>query len=160
MGKAVLDWRAVLAPNGRYSALVHLGSSPAKVARHCSGLAYLAAPYSSEVTIRQSWRIERSARVETWALHERTRLLAAGVTSVCPTIDRAGMSYTAGMMQGGALDPMDADLWARWSQPMLNVSALIVVPEIDGWNRCPDVWAAVVWALDRNTPVHVYGGKS
>ncbi|MCA2014396.1 DUF1937 family protein [Cereibacter sphaeroides] len=153
--EARIDWRPLLDPRGRYSALVTTGSSPDRVRRHCSGLVYLCAPYVHEAQIRGVWRVERSVRISVLASVERARLAACGVTALCPAIDIAEIAH-ARVLVDDAPEPLDMTYWRAWSQPILNVAALLAVPEIPGWDRCPLVWRDLRFALAQNVPVHVY----
>lgn len=152
-----IDWRPVLAPAGRWSALVRAGSSPAEAARHCAGFAYLSVPYHHGSQIRQAWRIERSVRVTLQAAIEEARLADCGITAISPAVHRAGIAH-AGALTEDSPDPLDRRFWDDWSQPLLNAAALLVVPAIAGWDRCPTVWRELRFALRHNLPVHVYGG--
>jgi hypothetical protein len=154
-----MDWRAVLAPGGRWSPLVTAGSSAARVARTPAGLAYLAAPYATEVALRGDWRMERSVRMVTLASIEMARLLRAGIIAVCPTVQRAEMAQVA-RLAGIVLDPLTDPVWADLATALRNAARLVVVPAIQGWDRCPAVWADVIWALERNMPVHVYAERA
>lgn len=154
--EARIDWRPVLAPGGAWSALVHAGSSPALAARHCAGFAYLSVPYHDGSQIRQAWRIERSVRIAMCASIEEARLAEAGITAICPAVNRAGIAHAAALIDDPP-QPLDARFWAAWSQPILTAARLLVVPGIDGWDRCPTVWRELRFALRHNMPVHVYG---
>jgi hypothetical protein len=156
---AQMDWRAVLAPGGRWSPLVTAGSSPARAARHAVGLAYLAAPYAREVALRGDWRLERSVRMEMLAEIELARLWQAGCVAVCPAVQRAGMAGVAGMA-GLTVDPLDDAAWEPLATPLRHAARLVVVPALQGWDRCPAVWADVQWALSCNVPVHVYAERA
>ncbi len=157
--QAQMDWRAVLAPGGRWSALVTAGSSPARAARCASGQVYLAAPYAREVALRGDWRLERSVRMQMQAEIELARLWQAGCVAVCPAVQRAGMAEVAGLA-GLTLDPLDDAAWAPLTEVLRQAARLIVVPAMQGWDRCPAVWADVVWALEHTVPVHVYGERA
>lgn len=159
MARTPLDWPAVLAPGGRWSALVTAGSSPARVARHSVGLVYLAVPYAREVALKGSWRMERSVRLLTEASIEAARLAAQGCDTVCPVTSRAEMCQVAGLA-GVQLDPLTDPAWDRLSRRLRAVAPLIVVPALRGWDRCPDIAADVAWALERTVPVHVYGERA
>jgi hypothetical protein len=154
-----MDWRAVLAPGGRWSGLVTTGSSAARAARHAAGLAYLAAPYAAEVALRGVWRPDRSVRVQMRAEIELSRLWQAGCVAVCPVVQRAGMAEVAGLA-GLTVDPLDDAAWAPLAEVLRGAARLIVVPELRGWDRCRAVWADVTWALERNVPVHVYAERA
>lgn len=155
-GKHGLDWRRVMATGGAHSALVRVGSGPDDVARHCVGLAYLAAPYDGQAGSRRNWRIERSTMMSVLASREVLRLTCLNVSAICPTVLRAEAMHAAATVDEVSLDPMDTGFWGKWSQPYLNASAIVAVPEITGWQRCPMVARDVAWALERNVPVHIY----
>jgi hypothetical protein len=154
---AAPDWREVLRPGGVWSALVTCGSSPARAARHAAGPAYLALPYATEVALRGDWRLDRSVRLEVRGLAEVARLWAAGCTALCPAVQRAGIAAVAGVV-GLAVDPLDDAAWSPLALALRGACRLVVVPDLRGWDRCPQVWADVCWALDHNMPVHVYAG--
>lgn len=151
------SWPA-LVQRGRSAALVNLGADPARVARTCSGIAYVAAPYSGEVVLRRDWRLERSVRLSTLAALETARLVRAGVVAVCPALMRAEMANVAGI-DGAGLDPLDAELWGRQRRVLLAAADLVVVPALRGWDRCPDVLADVAEALARTTRVFLYAER-
>lgn len=150
-----LDWREVLAPRGRWSALVTAGSSPARVRRQAVGLAYLAVPYATEVALRGVWRMERSVRLLTEASLEIARLAAQGVAVACPNAARAEICQ-AGPLAGVVLDPLDDPVWQQLADVQRHAACLLVVPALSGWDRCPAIRADVAWALAHNRPVHVY----
>lgn len=159
MSRAAPDWPAILAPRGRWSALVQTGSTPALVARHAAARAvFLAAPYLSDVAIRQEWRVERSVRLGLMAAREVMRLRLLGVTALCPVVMQAAMCEAACLLPEGPEAMMDRAGWDDWSAPMLGASNLIVVPDIQGWDRCPAILGQVASALGRNVAVHVYAG--
>lgn len=153
-----LDWPGIMAPGGAWSALVRVGSDPGMVARHCSGVAYLAAPYAEQAQARREWRIERSTMVSVLASREILRLTLARVSAICPTVMRAEAMHAVGTVDGAEVDPLDHDFWAAWSAPFLVTAKILVVPAIRGWQRCPMVARDVQWALDHNVPVHLYAG--
>lgn len=153
-----LDWRGIMAPGGAWSALVRTGSDPETVARHCGGVAYLAAPYAEQAQARRSWQINLSAMVSVMAARELLRLTSVRVSAVCPTVLRAEALHVAGTVDGAQVDPLDHAFWADWSIPFLIAARIVVVPAISGWQRCPMVARDVQWALDHNVPVHLYAG--
>ena len=154
-GQQEFDWRGILAPQGAYSALVTTGSRPAKVARHCAGFAYVAVPYDAEARIRADWRIDRSVRQSVLGARELARLHVHGVAAICPTVQRAEILHSA-TTHGLGIAPFDAEFWGAQSLPFLNAAGVIVVPDCQGWSRCPTVWRDVGIALRRNLPVHFY----
>lgn len=156
---AEMDWRAVLAPKGRFSALVTAGSSPARAARHAMGLAYLAAPYAGEVALRGDWRFDRSVRILSLVAIEMARLLKAGCVSVCPVLQRAEMAQV-GRLAGVDVDPLADPDWPGMAVVLRNACGLVVVPAVQGWDRCPAVWSDVVWAIEHDVPVHVYAERA
>jgi len=119
----------------------------------------LSAPYFSEAVIRDQWRMERSVRASMFAAIEVARLAALGCCAVAPAMVIAGVAE-AGALLDTPLDPLDLRFWAEWSHPLLSAASMVVVPEIDGWQRCPLVWRDVVFALEHNVPVHLYGGEA
>lgn len=155
-----IDWRPVLRPSGPWSTLVHSRSGPAVVAGRCPGIAYVACPYGEESKVRQAWRIERSVRVAAQAAIEVARLAVCGCTAICPVLSVAEISHARLLIGEDAPDPLDARFWSGWSQPLFTASAVLVVPDISGWDRCPSVWRDLCQALAHNMPVHVYGGAS
>jgi hypothetical protein len=159
-GNHSVDWRRVMAPQGSASALVRVGSDPAQVARHCSGIAYVAAPYDAHAGQRRKWQIDRSTMMSTLAAREVLRLICARVSAICPTVLRAEAMHAAPTVKEAAVNPLDLDFWANWSAPYLNACGIIVVPDIRGWQRCPMVARDVTWALDHNVPVHIYAGAA
>lgn len=150
-----IDWRGVLRLHG--GGLLIAASRPSRVAQHCVGFAYLAVAYDLEAQIRKDWRIERSTRQSVLAARELSRLYSAGVTAVCPTIQRAEILHAASTLTG-KIDPFDAAFWGARSLPLLNVASIVVVPDVQGWNHCPMVWRDVSIALHHNVPVHIYAG--
>jgi len=150
------DWPAVLARGGRWSALVRAASRPAAVPQ--GGLAFLAAPYLAEVSIRAEWRADRAARMGMAIARELIRLRAHGVTAVCPVLIQDWMMTAAPLAHGLVVGQSRED-WEAWARPMLHASQVLVVPDLQGWDRCPTIRAQVGWALDHNLPVHVYAGR-
>jgi hypothetical protein len=157
--RADMDWRAVLAPGGEWAPLVTGGSSPARVGRSAVGLVYLAAPYAGEVALRGGWRLERSVRFVTLAAIEMARLMRAGCVAVCPVLQRAEMAHVAGLA-GLEVDPLADRDWDDLTDRLRCAAGLLVVPQMQGWDRCPEVWADVQWALARNMPVHIYAERA
>ena len=156
-GKSVKpDWRSVLRKDDRWSALVRTGSSPRSVP--AGGFAFVAAPWLGEVLIKQEYRPRRAAQLGVMLSREIVRLRAAGVTAVCPVLMQEWMTTASGVMPG-SIDPLDAAGWEAWAQPFLNSASSVVVPDVQGWNRCPTVWSQVSWALARNVPVHLYARR-
>ena len=150
-----MDWQSVLAPEGRWSALVRAPSWPELVSRHCCGLIHLAAPYINTAALRDQWRMDRSVRASMRAAIEVARLAALGCTAISPAIVLGEIGH-AGVVMDEPLDPLHLPFWRAWSQPLLNAASMVVVPAIDGWDSCPLVWHDVCFALGRNMPVHVY----
>lgn len=149
------DWAQIMAPRGPHSALVVVGRGPAAVPR--GGLAFVAAPYIGQADLKGRWRIERSVRLGMYIAREMMRLRKRGVSAVCPVLMQAVMCEAADLV-GDAADPMDAAGWAAWVWPMLTVAQCVVVPDIVGWQDCPQIKAQVAHALAHNLPVHIYAG--
>jgi hypothetical protein len=147
-------WREVLQPGGPWSPLVVTGSSPDRVSRHADGLVLLAAPYLAR--LRDTWRYEQSVRASVMASIEMARLAGCGVTAVAPALLIAEIAHARTLVED-APDPLDHRLWSDWARPLQVAARLVVVPAIDGWDRCPLVWDSVRMALARNKAVHVYG---
>jgi len=156
-GELQMNWAAVMAPQGRWSGLVTVGSSAAEVGRHCSGLAYLAVPFAVEIDSQADWRGDRSVRMSALASIEMARLLRAGCVAVCPALQRAEISL-ASLLPIDAPEPPAPVPWEAVAAGLRNVSRLIVVPDLPGWNRCPEILGDVVWALAQGLPVHLYAG--
>lgn len=158
---AAMDWRAVMAPGGRHSALVTTGSSPLRVARNAVGLAYLSAPYAGEVALRGDWRFDRSVRILTCVSREMLRLAKAGCYALSPVMQQAEMAQVAPLarQEGIEVDPLADPVWRELAVRMRQVCGLVVVPDLQGWDRCPAVRADVAWALERNVPVHLYAER-
>lgn len=155
-----IDWPGLIA-RGCASGLVRTGIAPTTAGIHCGGtLAYLAVPYAREVAIRDIWRPERSVRIGLEAAWHQAALLRAGVASVCTVVARDAMCTASLMLPEGEgrLDPMDRALWRDVAGRLLGAAGAVIVPAIDGWDRCPDVLAEAVWALAHNRPVLLYGG--
>ncbi len=150
------DWRPVLQAGGRWSALVRPGAGPRDVPQ--GGIAFLAAPWLGEVTVRQELRADRAARLGMMVSRELVRLQARGVTAICPVLLLDWMA-TAGPLVPGAAVPCDREAWEAWSWPILAAAASVVVPDVQGWDRCPSVWAQVSRALQHNLSVYVYAGR-
>ena len=159
------DWPAILAPGGRWSALVRTGAGPVDVPRQ--GLAFLAAPYLAEILAGTGkWTAWRSDLMSVAIGRELERLRRAGISAVCPVAMQAWM-MTAGLLTGSEVnplsppgpapaDPAPAD-WADWARPFLLAAARIIVPDVQGWDRCPVVLDQVRCGLERNLPVVIYG---
>lgn len=146
-------------PKGRWSALVEVDTAPARVARVASGQIYLASPYPLAVSGRRGeWKPALSERIALLAAREILRLMQMGVSAVCPIQMRAGMCIASPLVDEPPA-PLDPRAWQDWARPILAVSRMVVVPDIPGWSVCPEVWATVAWALNRNIPVHIYAGE-
>lgn len=154
--KTVPDWGPVLARDGRWSALVRTGSRPRLVPR--GGIAFLAAPWLGEVSIKQEFRPRRGVQMEHVVAREMLRLMSAGVTAICPVLLQSAMTWASPLVSG-SVDPLDSAAWEAWARPFLNTASVVVVPDVQGWDRCPAVWSQVSWALERNVPVHVYAAR-
>ncbi|MCA2012414.1 DUF1937 family protein [Cereibacter sphaeroides] len=150
-----IDWRPILNPKGQWSALVTLGSSPARVHRHAAGMVYLSTPYQLQAQIRGFWRIDASVRASTLASIEVAQLAAAGVTAIAPQVIRAEIAHARELVED-APDPLDAAYWAEWSLPILRLARMLVIPALAGWDRCPLIWRDLRHALAHNVPVHLY----
>jgi hypothetical protein len=153
------QWQDVLAPQGPWAGLVTAGSTPAGVARICVGLAYLAVPFAAEVQLRGVFRADRAVRLTARAEIEALRLWLAGCVAVCPALQRAGMAAVSGLV-GAGVDALDDAAWADLSDRLRGAARVLVVPQVQGWDRCPAVLADVRWALSRNVPVHVYAERA
>ena len=148
------NWLQLLRQAGRYPGLLHVGASPDTVARIASGQIYLASPYSLQVTdpVSRRWSRWRSREMAASATLHVAALASRGITAVSPIIQSAAICDLL-----TEFDPLDERFWGAWCQPMLDASRAVVVPDIPGWRESLGVWREVVWALDRNVPVHVYG---
>lgn len=152
-----IDWRAVLQPRGPWSALVTVGSSPARVAESAVGAVYLSVPYALEAQIRGTWRVEQSVRASVLAAIEMALLAASGCSAQCPAILMAEVAHARVLVEE-APEPLDQRFWMDWSQPLLNAARVLAIPSLPGWDRCPMVWRDLRHALTYSLPVHVYGG--
>lgn len=148
------SWPELLRMAPWWPGLLHPGATPASVARVASGLVYLATPYSLQATDPRNgrWRRDWSDALARAAALEAVALAREGLTAVSPIVQSAAMCNAL-----DGLDPLDERLWARWCQPMLDAARAVVVPDIPGWRRSLGVWREVIWALEHNMPVHVYG---
>lgn len=155
-----IDWPTLLQPGGSYSPLVHAGADPALVARKNVGLVYLATPYSREVRSGGKWDLAKSCAMSVMASRHVLRLARERVTAISPIVLAAEAIHAQPCTGGGRrIDPLDAVFWADWCRPILHAATSIVVPDIPGWDRSEGVWSEVQWALERNTPVFVYGRR-
>jgi hypothetical protein len=157
------DWTGLLtdpAWRARLSPLLHLGSDPARVARHAaSGVQYLATPYSRQVVDGDGrWCSLRSGVVAGLAAVEAERLRAVGVSAISPVVLADRMVRDGGVARHAppVADPLDAAAWERWCRPLLFVSASVVVPDLPGWSSSRGVWREVIFALAHQRPVFVY----
>ncbi len=152
------DWPAILAPGGRWSALVRTGAGPGGVAP--GGLVFLAAPYLAEVEIWGDWRGWRSFMMGAAIARELDRLRRAGISAICPVLMQEWMMQAAQLAAPPEEAVRDAPAdWQAWARPFLHAANRIVVPDVHGWDRCPLVLDQVRWGLERNLPVVVYGGR-
>lgn len=152
---APIDWVGLILQHR--GSLIATGSSPKQVARHCNGFAYVAVAYDLEASIRKEWRIERSTRQSVLGARELAFLYEAGVSAICPTVQRAEILHAAATLSNRP-KAFDAQFWAARSLPLLNAAAIVVVPDVQGWARCPMVWRDVNIALQHNVPIHLYAG--
>lgn len=152
-----IDWPTLLHLDGAYSPLVHAGADPALVARHNTGLVYLATPYSREVRSGGRWDAGKSCAMSLMAARHVLRLARERVTAISPIVLAAEAIHAQPCTGGRKLDPLDAPFWADWCRPILHAATAIVVPDIPGWDRSEGIWAEVQWAISRNMPVFVYG---
>lgn len=149
---------------------VAVGQSAASVAKSFGGRqpVYLATPYSREcLDVLDVWSQEESDRMAHRASIAAAHLLAVGVTALSPIVQAVGMVNATGVVQvqNGrkvrffpAINPLDAAMWVRWCQPLLNVCGAMVVPDIPGWDQSAGVWSEVQFAVARQIPVFIYGG--
>lgn len=156
---SVIDWAWILDRGGPWAPLVHVGATPAVVARHNVGIAYLATPYTREVLIKGKWNLERSVALSVMASRHMVMLMRERVTAISPIVLAAEALHAQACTAGRRLNPLDRDFWADWCRPILNEATMIVVPDIPGWDRSDGIWSEVQWALSRNVPVFVYGGR-
>lgn len=154
-----IDWPSVLRPGGAFSPLVHAGADATMVARHNIGLAYLATPYTREVLVKGKWSLERSVALSVMASRHMLQLMRERVTAISPIVLAAEALHAQSCTNGRRLNPLDREFWEDWCRPILNEATMIVVPDIPGWDRSDGIWAEVQWALGRNIPVFVYGGR-
>jgi hypothetical protein len=128
---------------------------------------YLATPYSRDCTdVLGAWSREESDRMERRAAMAAAELLAVGVTALSPIVQAVRMvnatgiyrHHRAGVAFEPTIDPLDAAMWVRWCQPLLNVCGAMVVPDIPGWDQSAGVWGEVQFAVARQIPVFIYGG--
>jgi hypothetical protein len=141
--------------------------SAASVARVFGGRqpVYLATPYSREcLDVLGAWSHDESDRCAHRASVCAAELLALGVTAVSPIALAVGMinatchhGYRAAR-RTPSIDPLDAAMWTRWCQPLLNVCGAVVVPDIPGWDKSAGIWHEVGFAIDRQIPVFIYAG--
>jgi hypothetical protein len=162
-------WGPVLAAAGRGDLpLIRTGCTAASVGQAVGGgrPVYLATPYSRQVIDHAGeFCHEKSVHQMMLAARVSAGLLSVGVTALSPIVLSAAMVHACGAFRGNAkgrvafvssLDPLDADLWARWCQPLLNVCAAVVVPDFPGWDRSDGIRAEVEWAVLHNLPVFVF----
>ncbi|MBC7154577.1 MAG: DUF1937 family protein [Rhodobacteraceae bacterium] len=132
------------------------GVGPDEVARLAGGrLAYLATPYSKIACCNfGAWHahasIEAAVRAARWA----RELALLGVTAVSPVIQAVEMVHAN---VDNPLNPLDAEFWGRWCQPLLDASGLVVVPPIPGWRESDGIWREVRAALCSNRQVFLIG---
>lgn len=155
LNESRIAWYHLLPRDSRWSALVSTGSTPERVARGNAGLAFVAAPYQSEVQIDGQWQSERSTHLSILAALEMLKLHNAGVSAICPSLQMAEMCHALSLLDE-APDPLDPHRWKGWAWPMLHAAKLVVVPQLPGWEKCPVIWAQALWALERNIPIHLY----
>lgn len=151
--------------------LVHIGQTPAMVARSFGGVqpVYLATPYTKECTdVLGAWSYDLSRAMGRRAETAMADLQACGVSAIAPVAARVGIIHAGGAFMGAArggvqfkphCDPLAA-FWSHWRMPFLNVCGAVVVPAIPGWDHSEGIWADVQHAFARNIPVFIYGGKS
>lgn len=150
-----INWGPILKPKGPWSPLVNVGATPAKVAKRCAGIVYLSTPYIEAAQVRGVWRVERSTRASVLASVEACQLASLGCTSLSPAVLMAEMAHARVLFEGGP-DPLDRAYWEEWTQPFLSAASAVVVPAIEGWDRCAVVWRDLRYALGHNLPVYVY----
>lgn len=152
------DWSALLSGPYASGGLLFTDVAPALIARRAGGLVYLATPYSLEVVdMRGRWQFARSVEMALRAASVSADLALLRVTAVSPIVLAAEMCHaTEGRPQ--PLDPLNEKFWARWCAPLLRVASAVVVPDLPGWRTSRGIWREVMWALERNVPVYLYGG--
>jgi Domain of unknown function (DUF1937) len=124
----------------------------AEIIRFCLGrLAYMATPYSKLVVNDDGqWDMTLSMDVEMQtAVHARA-LAMCDITAISPILMACEICHSD---CDGYLDPLDNTFWARWCQPLLSRSDVVVVPPMDGWDASNGVWREVCWALSCGVPV-------
>lgn len=165
-----LPWHALLtaAAAGNLPGIA-VRQSSAKVGAAFGGRqpVYLATPYSREcLDVLNAWSREESDRMAARASVCVADLMAVGVTAVSPIALAVGMINATGLLRyrrraagfAPTIDPLDAALWGRWCQPLLNVCGAVVVPDIPGWDQSAGIWGEVQFAVSRQIPVFIYGG--
>lgn len=150
------SWPQLMRMAPVWPGLLHLGATAESVARAASGQVYLASPYTLQVIDPRTgrWSRARSRTLAAAAALHAGLLARRGVTAVSPIVLSAAMCH----LPATELDPLDERFWAGWCQHLLAVSRAVVVPDIPGWRQSLGVWREVIWALERNMPVHIYGG--
>lgn len=153
-----IRWSEVLDPATRWDVLVHRAAEPETIAAQCGGIAYLTTPFVEGATKGGRWQLELSAAAEMRAAHDLHLLVRAGCAAVAPAVMWAAMAQAAvALPRRLRVDPLSAEGFARWCQPLRSAAAAIVVPDVPGWRMSAAVWGDVVWALERNMPVHFMG---
>ncbi|MFC3059498.1 DUF1937 family protein [Paenirhodobacter populi] len=155
----VKDWTALMAPDGNFAPLIHVGADARTVARHNVGIAYLATPYTREVTIRGKWSFDRSVMLSAMASRHMLLLMRERVTAVSPIVLASEALHAQSSTTGRRLSPLDRDFWMDWCRPILNSAAMIVVPDIPGWDQSDGIWTEVQFAVAHNVPVFIYAGR-
>lgn len=155
-----MAWDDVLDSAGRWSALVHRGATADSVAKAAGGVAWLSAPVIEGVTAGGRWRFDKAVEVEIRAAHMLHELARAGCAAISALVMWSAMAQAgSALARRQRLDPLDEAAWDRWCAPMRNAAALVVVLDVPRWRVSRAVWADVVWALERNVPVHVVGAS-
>lgn len=162
------DWGVIFSPLVRdaWSGRVWYGADPTVVATFVprGRPVYLATPYTLRAQINGKWSYEASLHASAQAARELGRLARVGITGVSPIVQSAEMVHAEAFerVRGAApLDPLDARFWQQWCQPILNVCAAVVVPDIDGWAESVGVFQEVMEMLaETQKPVFFYAERA
>ena len=123
------------------------------------GPAYLATPYTRLVT-DQAGRFDFAL---SWIAASRAALVMDalvrhGVSAWSPIVQahamiRVGRTFRPGPSWHDPLDPLDVGFWENWCRPWLDAAAVVIVPDLPGWQQSDGVWAEAHVALARQRKV-------
>lgn len=106
-----------------------------------SGIAYLATPYSRYPNGGPSAAFKDACKI---AAH----LVCAGIKVYSP------IAHTHPIAVHGALDLLNHAIWLPFDEAMMEVSSVLIVAQMDGWEDSVGIAHEVKFFEERNRPIY------